>query len=110
MPVAIEADRIAYDGDGDVFHATGKVRITFSGGDLKADAVTLYRGTNQVFAVGHVLLRNDQDLLEGEKVSFNTVSRTGTVDEGRMFIARNHLYVRGEKIEKKSEATYRLEN
>jgi len=110
LPVAIEADRIAYDGDGDVFHATGKVRITFSGGDLKADAVTLYRGTNQVFAVGHVLLRNDQDLLEGEKVSFNTVSRTGTVDEGKMFIARNHLYVRGEKIEKKSEATYRLEN
>ncbi|MCG2741380.1 MAG: LPS assembly protein LptD [Syntrophaceae bacterium] len=109
-PVTIEADSIAYDGDEDAFHATGKVLITFSGGDLKADAVTLYRGTSQALAVGHVALRNDQDILEGEKVSFNFVTRTGTVDEGRMFIARNNFYIRGEKIEKKSDATYRLEN
>ena len=27
-----------------------------------------------------------------------------------MFIAQNHFYIQGEKIEKKSEATYRLEN
>ena len=99
-PVAIEADSIAYDGDEDAYHATGKVLITFSGGDLKADAVTLYRGTSQALAVGHVQLRSDQDLLEGEKVSFNIVSRTGIVDEGRMFIARNHFYVRGRKDRK----------
>jgi LPS-assembly protein len=109
-PVSIEADSIAYDGDEDAVRATGKVLITFSGGDLKADAVTLYRRTNQALAVGHVQLRNDQDILEGERVSFNTVSRTGTVDEGKMFIARNHIYIRGEKIEKKEGATYRLEN
>ena len=109
-PVSIEADSIAYNGDDDSFHAAGKVLITFSGGDLKADAVTLYRGTNQALAVGHVFLRNNQDILEGEKVLFNIDSRTGTVDEGRMFIAGNHFYVRGEKIEKKSEAAYRLEN
>lgn len=109
-PVAVEANRIAYDGEKDAYHATGKVLITFSGGELKADAVTLYRGTSQALAVGHVMLRNEQDLLEGEKVSFNIASRTGEVDEGRMFIARNHVYIRGEKIEKKAEATYRLEN
>ena len=64
-PVAIEADSIAYDGDEDAYHAKGKVRITFSGGDLKADAVTLYRDTSQALAVRHVVLRSDQDLLEG---------------------------------------------
>ena len=100
-PVTIEADSIAYDGDEDVFHAAGKVLITFSGGILKADAVTLNRATNQALAVGHVLLRSDQDILEGEKVSFDIVARTGTVDDGKMFIARNHFYIKGEKIEKK---------
>ena len=110
VPVTIEADSIAYDGDEDVFHAVGKVLITFSGGYLKADTATLNRTTNQALAVGHVLVQSDQDILEGEKVSFNIVSRTGTVEVGKMFIAQNHFYIQGERIEKKSEATYRLEN
>jgi LPS-assembly protein len=109
-PVAIEADSIDYDGDEDAFHAAGKVLITFAGGDLKADSVTLNRGTNQALAVGHALLRSDGDILEGEKVSFNIVSRTGTVDDGKMFIAQNHFYIVGKRIEKESEATYRLED
>ncbi|MCX5838893.1 MAG: LPS assembly protein LptD [Deltaproteobacteria bacterium] len=109
-PVTIEADSIAYDGDEDVFHAEGKVLITFTGGFLKADAANLNRTTSQALAVGHVLVRSDQDILEGEKVSFNTVSRTGMVEVGKMFIAQNHFYIQGERIEKKSEATYRLEN
>ena len=109
-PVTIDADSIAYDGDEDAYHAAGKVLITFSGGDLKADAVTLNRATNQALAVGHVLLRSGPDILEGEKVSFNIVSRTGTVEDGKMFIAQNHYYIKGERIEKKAEETYRLEN
>ena len=109
-PVTIEADSIAYDGDEDVFHAAGKVLITFTGGFLKADDATLNRTTNQALAVGHVLVQSDQDILEGEKVSFNVVSRTGTVEVGKMFIAQNHFYIKGERIEKKSEATYRLED
>jgi LPS-assembly protein len=109
-PVTIEADSIAYDGNEDVFHAAGKVLITFTGGFLKADTATLNRTTNQALAVGHVLVQSDQDSLEGEKVSFNIVSKTGTVAVGKMFIAQNHFYIKGERIEKKSEATYRLEN
>jgi len=109
-PVTIDADSIAYDGDEDAYHAAGKVLITFSGGDLKADDVTLNRATNQALAVGHVLLRSGPDIIEGEKVSFNIVSRTGTVEDGKMFIAQNHYFIKGERIEKKSGETYRLEN
>ena len=109
-PVKIEADRITYYEDEDTFHAVGKVLITFSRGFLKADTVTLNRGTNMAFAEGHVLVHSDQDVLEGEKVLFNVVTKTGTATEGKMFIALNHLYVKGERIEKKGEATYWLEN
>jgi len=116
-PVEIEADAIAYNGDEDSFQATGKVLITFSGGYLKADSVTYNRPANLAHASGNVELKNDQDILEGDKVSFNIDSRTGTVEEGKMFIAENHIYIRGERIEKKAkldvnktEANYRLEN
>ena len=40
-PVTIEADRVTYEQDEDTFSAAGKVLITFTGGFLKADKVTL---------------------------------------------------------------------
>ena len=57
-----------------------------------------------------MLIHSDQDVIEGEKVLFNISSKTGVVDNGKMFIAQNHLYAKGDKIEKKGESTYRLEN
>ncbi|MDP1992229.1 MAG: LPS assembly protein LptD [Syntrophales bacterium] len=109
-PVTIEADSISYNEDEDAVHAAGKVVITFTQGFLKADTVTLYRETSLALAEGHVLIHSDQDVIEGEKVFFNIESKTGTVDGGKLFIAQNHLYAKGDKIEKKGESTYRLEN
>ncbi len=109
-PVTIEADSISYNEDEDAVHAAGKVVITFTRGLLKADTVTLYRETNLALAEGHVLIHSDQDVIEGEKVFFNIESKTGTVDSGKLFVAQNHLYAKGDKIEKKGESTYRLEN
>jgi LPS-assembly protein len=109
-PFTIEANSVAYDGDADTLYAEGKVLITFSGGFLKADAVTFNRGTNKALAEGNVHIRSDQDVLEGERVSFDIDAKTGTVNNGKLFIARNHFTIQGEKIEKRGEAVYRLEN
>ena len=109
-PVTIEADRLTYDQNEDTVSAAGKVLITFSGGILKADAVTLYRATNKALARGNVYIKSGQDVLEGDRVDFDITARTGTVDNGKMFIARNHFYIKGKKIEKQGEAVYRLEN
>ncbi|MHB8828260.1 MAG: LPS-assembly protein LptD [Syntrophales bacterium] len=109
-PVEIEADAIVYNGADDSFQATGTVLITFSGGYLKADSVIFTRPANLAHAVGNVELRNDDDILKGDEVFFNTASRTGTVKNGGMFVAENHIYIHGQLIEKKTEANYRLEN
>jgi LPS-assembly protein len=109
-PFTIEADRVAYDGDADTWYAEGKVLITFSGGYLKADTVTLNRSTNKALAEGNVHIRSDQDILEGERVSFDIDAKTGMLNNGKLFIARNHFTIKGEKIEKRDEAVYRLEN
>ena len=108
-PVQLEADSVAYDAEQDSYHAQGKVLITFTGGFLKADAVHLNHRTNRALAEGNVYVDSDGDILEGETVEFDVVAKTGTVSDGKMFLAKNHFYIKGEKIEKTGIATYRLE-
>ena len=96
-PVTIEADSLTYDRDKDTVSAAGKVLITFTGGILKADAVTLYRRTNKALAQGNVYLRSDQDVLEGDRVDFDITARTGTVDNGKMFIAGTTFTSKGRR-------------
>ncbi len=108
-PVTIEAASVSYDREHDAYQAQGEVSITFSGGTLQADSVVLERGANMATAVGHVVLRTDNDVLEGEKVVYNITANTGIVYAGKMFIARNHFYLQGDKIEKTGEATYSVQ-
>ncbi|MCL2669708.1 MAG: LPS assembly protein LptD [Syntrophaceae bacterium] len=108
-PVDIVANHISYDADLDTYYAEGDVLITFTGGFLKADTVQLDRRTNMALAEGRVYVDSDRDILEGERVDFDVVTKIGTVNGGKMFLAKNHFYIKGERIEKTGEASYRLE-
>jgi LPS-assembly protein len=109
-PVNIDADSIAYDREKDTFHATGDVVMTFTQGFLMADSVVMNRKTNDALAEGHVMIMSEDDLLEGDKVRFDIETKTGVVYEGKMFLEKNHFYVKGSKIIKKGVATYRIDN
>ena len=109
-PVRIEADRLAYDQDSDTYRAEGSVVITFTGGFLKADSVTMNRTTGDAWAHGHAYLQSEGDILEGDIIEMNLDSKTGTTHDGRMFFVKNHLYVTGSEIEKSGEATYRIKD
>ena len=108
-PFTIEADRLSYDQEEDVYRASGRVSIDFSGGTLHADSVLLAKGSNIASAEGHVNLQTATDLLEGDKVDFDLTTNTGVVTSGKMFIAQNHFRLTGDKIEKNGEATYRIQ-
>jgi LPS-assembly protein len=86
------------------------VLITFEGGYLKADEVTLCKATKDVEAKGHVFIKSGEDMLEGAEVRFNVASKTGVVFGGKMFFEENHVYLRGTEIEKTGEATYVLKD
>jgi LPS-assembly protein len=107
-PITIEANSIAYDKDKDTYTAKENVFIVFSGGFLMAESVILDRISNDAFAQGYVLLISDNDILEGDRVKFNIESKTGIAYEGKMFLAKNHFYLTGSKIEKTGEATYHI--
>jgi len=109
-PVDIEADTLSYFQDTDTYQADGNVVILYEQGRLNAAAVTLNRKTEEAFARGGVKLQSKGDVLEGERLKIHIPSQTGTVEEGKIFIARTHFYLRGDRIEKRGEATYFIEN
>jgi len=109
-PVRIEADRLSYDRESDIYRAEGGVVITFTGGFLKADSVTLNRASGDAWAHGRALLQTDGDTLEGDILEINLDSKTGVARDGRMFFVRNHLFITGSEIEKSGEATYRIKD
>jgi LPS-assembly protein len=109
-PIHIVSDRLAYDQESDTYRAEGDVVITFTGGYLKADTVTLNRTTNDAWAHGHALLFSEGDTLEGDVLEINLETKKGMVNDGRMFFVKNHLYVTGREIEKYGESTYRIKD
>ncbi|MBW2544372.1 MAG: LPS-assembly protein LptD, partial [Deltaproteobacteria bacterium] len=106
--VDIEADSLAYDSDTETYRASGNVIITFEGGFIKADDVILDRLKDEATAEGNVFIKSGEDILEGEKARFNIGTETGVISDGKVFFDKNNLYLRGETIEKKGDATYFL--
>ncbi|MDO8785535.1 MAG: LPS assembly protein LptD [Syntrophales bacterium] len=107
-PVNIEADSIAYNRAEDTYRAEGNVFIKFSGGVITADSVVLNKAANNALAQGHVMMKSEGDILEGERVIFDIATKKGVVYRGKVFMEKNHFYLGGEKIEKKSETTYNI--
>jgi len=107
--VMIESDTMSYDHVSDVYHASGRVKIFYSGSALYADDVQLYKKDNLATADGNALLKMGEDTLRGEKMVVNIQDKTGTAYHADAFYAKNHFYVRGDKIEKTGESSYVIE-
>ena len=107
-PVNIESDSLDYRKDEDTYVARGNVKIRFTDGVLEADRVSLNKSTNEALAEGHVVLKSGGDILEGDTLRFNIETKSGAAENGRIFMVRNHVYLKGARIEKEGEAHYRI--
>ena len=108
-PVNIEADSMDYDSVRDVYHARGKVNIIYGAVTLYADDVELDNKKNIATAQGSASLKMGEDTLRGDKIIFNIENKTGAVYKAHAFYAKNHFYIKGDKIEKTGENTYFIE-
>ena len=61
---------------------------------------------NIATAQGSASLKMGEDTLQGDKIVFNIENKTGAVYKAHAFYARNHFYIKGDKIEKTGENTY----
>ncbi len=105
-PLDIEADILDYDKVSDVYHAKGKVKITYGGAVLSADDIELDNRNNVATAQGNAFLKMGEDTLRGEKIIFNIESITGSAYKANAFYARNNFHIKGDKIEKTGPDTY----
>ena len=108
-PWHISADTISYDDPSRRYVADGSVRISRGGVRLTADHVRFDHRTMDATASGHVVLVSGQDVLIGDKIDINLQDQVGTVTQGTVFLAENHFYIRGDKIEKLGENIYAAE-
>ncbi len=105
----IDADRIEYDQTAQQYTALGNVTISREGRTLTADSVEFNQKTREAVALGQVRLVSGRDILSGDRLHINMDSETGTLTEGTIFIAENHLYLSGHKIRKTGYQTYEAE-
>ncbi|KAF0158706.1 MAG: LPS-assembly protein [Syntrophaceae bacterium] len=108
-PVKIEADNLSYDNERDVYSAFGNVVITYGDGVLTAANVEFDRKNNLATAEGGAFLKMAEDSLAGDKIVVNVQNKTGAAYNAKAFYARNHFYIKGDKIEKTGENSYRIE-
>lgn len=79
--VDFSADQLTYDTEADVVTASGEVRMTTEGNNLRADTVIWNRQTGEVRAEGNVRIVNPQgDAAYGDSIVLTDTLRDGMVD------------------------------
>ena len=79
--VDFSSDTLIYESETEIVTASGAVRMSREGNDLRADTVTWNRRTGEVRAVGNVRVTNPQgDVAYGDNVELTDTLRDGVVD------------------------------
>lgn len=110
MPVSVKADKLDYDRASDRYVAAGNVKVEQEGMRLEADAVTLDNKTGEALAEGHVELRDKGDIIRADKLNININTRAGVIYNGDLFMGKDNLHLKGDKIEKQSDTVFHVRN
>ena len=107
-PIEIEAERLSYDRDEQIFQAHGNVEVVKGDFSLKAEHARLSTATNEVIAWGNVVLVEGEDVLECARLEVNMNTRIGKVYQGKLFLKDQNYRIMGREAEKLGESAYRI--
>ena len=110
VPVTVKADKLDYDRINDIYVAEGHVRVEQEGLRVEADKVVLNNRTGEAVAEGKVYIQDKGDIIRADKIQFNVNTKAGIVYNGDLFVSKDNFHLKGEKIERKSESVYHVEN
>jgi LPS-assembly protein len=110
IPISVTADKLDYDRTNDVYTAVGHVRIEQEGLRMEADKVVFNNRTGLAVAEGHAYLRDKGDTLTADRLEININTRAGIIYNGELFMSKDNFHFRGDRIERRSENVYRVEN
>jgi LPS-assembly protein len=108
-PIDLSADQMSYSREQDLVTAEGNVRLKQGGMLLTADRVFFHRGTGRVTAEGRLSAREGDDTFSADSFDVDLATRSGVLTNGRMFLAQDHYYITGARIERAADESYRFE-
>jgi LPS-assembly protein len=105
-PVEITANELNYNKEQNIYTAEGDVEMREGVRKLNADFVLYNDTTKDAFAEGHVVFQEEGDVIRAERMSLNTVTQRGVIEQGQVFMKTGNFYVNGTEIEKTGESSY----
>jgi LPS-assembly protein len=107
-PVDISAKELEYNRAENVYMATGNVDLRQGARRLTADYVEYHQDTGDLLARGHVVFREEQDVVECARLEVNLITKRGSIEKGKVFLKTGNFHIVGDKIAKVGEAEYSM--
>lgn len=104
------ADRVVGDHKSEYMEAFGNCTLSMGENQLRADFARYYQSTGWVFVKGNVRAHWGGDFLQADEGEFDLKNMTGWLKNGQLFMAKPHIYVKAEHVEKTAGDTYRFKN
>jgi len=109
-PWRIQADEVTYHQARKEYQASGHVVIRQEDKTLSADKIIFSMETMMASADGNVVLKFGEDVLTAKRMELDIKNEKGVFYEGEIFLAENHFYLKGDRIEQKERYVYAAEN
>jgi len=110
VPVTVIADKLDHDRTNDTYTAEGHVRIEQQDIRVEADKIMLNNKTGDAVAEGNVYLRDKGDTVMADRLEMNMNTRVGVITKGQVYKSKENFYLKGDRIERRGESTYHVEN
>ena len=107
-PIEITADQLEYLQDQDRLIAEGSVQITRGDFKLTSDYAELDNPSQWLTAVGNVEIFDAQSHSTADEVKYNLKTGEATLYQGKLFVKKENLSFKSDKIEKLPDGRYRF--
>jgi LPS-assembly protein len=104
------ADRVVGDHTSEYVEAFGNVSLSLGEDQLRADFARYYQATGWVFLKGDIRAHWGGDFLQADEGEFDLTNMTGWLKNGKLFMAKPHIYVEAERVGKSVGDSYTFKN
>lgn len=104
------ADRVMGDHTSEYVEAFGNVSLSLGEDQLRADFARYYQSTGWVFLKGNLRAQWGGDFLQADEGEFDLKNMTGWLKNGKLFMAKPHVYVEADRVGKTKGDTYTFKN
>lgn len=104
------ADRVVGDHTSEYVEAFGNCSLSLGEDQLRADFARYYQNTGWVFLKGNIRAHWGGDFLQADEGEFDLKNMTGWLKNGKLFMAKPHIYVEAERVGKRVGDSYHFKN